>query len=355
MPTTDLPPKTQLPVEHTPQWIREDFAYPLTDPPDPRWIRHEVMPGERLNGIAERYGVTRKNMIKWNRLHRKRPRLRAGQRLKVRAERFGPPRIHARYRVRRRDTWRTIAAAFGLTRAQLKRANRRGVMSPGTFLHVWADSAIPNYGNATATLPDLDFEVPEGGVSIGRPYRGRLQNGIQLPDSDLYTRRIPAHTYGTTRTIQLIQHGIAVFRHDTGFEGEILIGGISRAGGGKFPPHRSHRTGRDVDINLPAFPGFAKGTRARGGQVDWGATWALISAYLHTDQIKYVFLSYKLQKKLHAAAKLMGTPDDDLKYLIQWPRGPRSRHGVIRHSRGHIGHFHVRFLCGPNDRRCVDP
>ena len=336
-------------------WVHESFAYVAPRSGAPRWIRHDVMPGERLERIAERYGVDRKEIAKWNRLSRKRPRLRAGQKLKVKARRFPAPRQHAVYRVRAGDTWSGLAKSFGLTTNELRRANRRRKLIVGKRLHVWTDSAIPSWGRPVDTPPNLRFDVPEGGVSVGLPYRGRLVGGVQLPESDLYTRRIPRHAYGTSRTIYLLQHSIASFRYNTGFEGELLIGGISRERGGKFKPHRSHRTGRDVDINLPAFPGFPNGTRARGGQVDWGATWALMRAMLDTGQVRYIFLSYRLQKRLYQAAKLMGASDDELEEVIQWPRGPRSRHGIVRYSKGHVGHFHVRFACGPNEPRCVDP
>ncbi|TPV94543.1 MAG: LysM peptidoglycan-binding domain-containing protein [Myxococcales bacterium FL481] len=335
-----------------PDWIETALPYrPPTLAPS-RWIRHEVQPGERLAELAKRYGTTPGEIARWNRLSRRRPGLRVGQPLKIKATRFPAPRLHARYRVRAGDTWHSVAKSFGLNRAQLRRANRKRRLIAGSQLHVWTESAMPRWGQLVTAEPDLAFAVPRGAVGVGRPYRGRLRNGILLPESDLYTRRTPGHAYGTSHTIYLLQHSIASFRHSTGFPGEVLIGGISRRRGGRFPPHRSHRTGRDVDIGLLAFPGFAPGTRARGGQVDWGATWALMRALLDTDQVRYIFLTYRLQKHLHRAAKLMGTSDEDLKRLIQWPRGKRSREGIVRHSKGHTSHFHVRFLCGPNETRC---
>lgn len=336
-------------------WIVETLPYVAPTVPEPRWIRHDVAPGERLDDITARYGVDRDEVIKWNRLNRRHPRLLAGQKLKIKAQRFPAPRLHGTYRVRKGDTWSTVASSFGLSQAELRRANRRRKMVVGTRLHVWSESGIKQWGAPVEAAPALDFDVPPGAVGVGLPYRGRLDNGIQLPDSELYTRRIPRHAWGTSHTVYLLQHGIASFRHSTGFDGEVLIGGISRQRGGKFKPHRSHRTGRDVDINLLAFPGFEEGTRARGGQVDWGATWALMRTFIDSGQVRYIFLSYRLQKKLYNAAKLMGASEEELAETIQWPRGPRSRHGIVRHSKGHVGHFHVRFRCGPNEQRCLDP
>jgi hypothetical protein len=34
---------------------------------------------------------------------------------------------------------------------------------------------------------------------------------------------------------------------------------------------------------------------------------------------------------------------DDLDELFQYPRGKNRTRGIIRHSKGHVNHFHVRF------------
>ncbi|MBK6515916.1 MAG: penicillin-insensitive murein endopeptidase [Polyangiaceae bacterium] len=39
------------------------------------------------------------------------------------------------------------------------------------------------------------------------------------------------------------------------YRGQIVIGDVSRRDGGPFGRHRSHRTGRDVDIWLPVIGG----------------------------------------------------------------------------------------------------
>ena len=66
----------------------------------------------------------------------------------------------------------------------------------------------------------------------------------------------------------------------------------------------------------------------------------------------------------HARA-LLGTPDrafqealarrvvaEELKPIIAWPNRQGNEKAIVRHSRGHDGHIHVRFRCGLDEPRC---
>jgi hypothetical protein len=76
-----------------------------------------------------------------------------------------------------------------------------------------------------------------------------------LPDSGLgyatYNRETAgADQYGTKGTIAAVVTLGVVWWSITLFSDltPIQIGDISRRGGGKFPPHKTHRSGRDVDM-----------------------------------------------------------------------------------------------------------
>jgi murein endopeptidase len=129
---------------------------------------------------------------------------------------------------------------------------------------------------------------------------------------------------------------------------------MSRRGGGRFRPHESHQSGRDVDIRLPLRQGLAKGTiPVSSSQVDWDAAWALVRALISTEQVRFIFLARNRQPALHKAAKRAGAGDDELGLWLQYPR--RSRTALVRHARGHVKHIHVRFRCGPNEPSCIEP
>ncbi len=69
----------------------------------------------------------------------------------------------------------------------------------------------------------------------------------------------------------------------------------------------------------------------------------MIKAFTDTDDVVYVFMDYGLQKLLYEYAKEQGVSEDTLDELFQYPRGRGRTHGIIRHWKGHVNHFHVRF------------
>ena len=197
------------------------------------------------------------------------------------------------------------------------------------------------------------LRVRGGGVSIGKPSRGKLVRGVELPERpDLYTRRKPEEEFGSTHTIAQMLAAFTRFRHDSGYKGQVVIGGISRPRGGRFRPHKSHQSGRDVDIRLPLLPGSQDKKHPTSADVDWRATWNLMRAFLDTGEVEYIFLDYRLQKKIYKAAREAGARREQLDLWLQWPAKPRTNKGVIRHVEGHRAHMHVRIRCGPQEKHC---
>lgn len=332
------------------------FKFEAPPRPEPRWIRFHPQPGETLAQIARRFDVQVSELAEWNRIKNTAQPLRRRRSLKVFANRFPAPRLHTRYWVRNGDTWGSIAKAFGVEETSLRTFNPKKSTRPlrrGDRVLVWADSALPRWGK---TAPDaakhIRVRVPVGATSTGYPHKGRLRRGARMPSSDLYTLKLPQFAFASTSTMAQMQRGIASFRRRTGFDGQVLITSISKRRGGKFDPHRSHQSGRDVDIGLLAFPGFANGEKAHGAIADWGATWTLIREFINSGEVERIFLEYRLQKKLYEAAKATGESDRQLRWLFQYPNGPKRAGGIIRHEPGQVRHFHVRWRCGPSDKRC---
>ncbi len=333
---------------------RFDFA--LREPPAPRWIRVEVQPDETLDEVADRFGVTPVAVAEWNRLRGAGKELRYGRKLRVHAQRFPRYRSRLYYWVQQSsETWESVARAFGLDVRTLQRFNRLKGERPlrrGQRLTVWAESALPLWGRPVQSTRPIEVVVPIGSLSRGLPSDGSLVNAQRLPESELYTLKRPNASYASTHTMAQLQRGISGFRRCTGFAGAVLIASASTRGGGRFSPHLSHQSGRDVDIGLVAFPIFAGGQEAKENEVDWGATWALLQELIDSGQVEFVFLVYSHQKKLYEAAQAMGASELTLETVFQYPRGPSAPLGVIRHAPGHQRHFHIRFRCGPADRDC---
>ena len=187
-------------------------------------------------------------------------------------------------------------------------------------------------------------EIPTGGTSVGTPQRGGLRNGVQLPfNPALYTRRDPSRQWGSTHTIRTIQRAFTAMREERGVWARVIIGDISRPRGGRFRPHVSHQSGRDIDIRLVAAPGLDPRTLpVAPAQVDWDATWALVQSFLETGTVKWIFLSGSRQRDLYAAGQRAGVSDGVLQRWFQ----------RITHEDGHRAHLHIRLHCGPDERRC---
>jgi hypothetical protein len=334
----------------------------------PRWIRHTTGPRETKAWIAARYGADPAMLRGWNEktLANGGRHVREGVEVRLKATRIPPPRepiVYVAEADDTPDTWESVAVDHRVDVHDLKSYNDAALedsldaLAPGRELIVWIDPAIPWTVNRT-TGPELDpawFDIPQGALSTGHPNRGRIKGEpCQLPEiPELYTRRFDRIAHGSSHSIELIVTAFAHFRRDSGFQGEILIGSISRPNGRRFPPHRSHQSGRDVDIRLPLLPWFETMVGPPPEQVDWRATWALIDAFLATGEVSMIFLDHKLQRHLYYAAMSMGVSAKELDEIITWPlrQGAKGKK-IIRHSSGHDGHIHVRMKCGADEPEC---
>jgi hypothetical protein len=186
-------------------------------------------------------------------------------------------------------------------------------------------------------------------------------NGEQLPRGPGYYRRRPHLSWGTNETITNLIAAIGKVRTSLKRVHDVAVGNISAQSGGRLPPHKSHQSGRDVDIGFwftdqprTGPKGFISGFKH---PLHFGANWAFIEALSGTSRaesrVEYIFLDYRLQARLYRYAKRKGVPKRRLDWLFQFPHGRRAMRGIIRHSKGHDDHFHIRFRCPPGDRHCA--
>ena len=185
--------------------------------------------------------------------------------------------------------------------------------------------------------------------SIGSPNGGRLRDGFELDREGRGWRQRGKRPFGTDELVAAIVWAIAHVRAQYPATVPVFIGDLSQEGGGRVSPHRSHQSGRDVDIGY-----FVRGNRPAKRFVDVTPetmdvekTWALLEGFLSTGMIQYVFIDYALQGVLYEEARSLGWDDGVLNQIFQFPRGSTERVGIIRHARGHDDHFHLRIHCPP--------
>lgn len=342
-------PSTGGPDPSCARWLEQ------TTLAEPAWLVHVVRPRERVGQIAARYGVSRKELVAWNGLPGPRAPLRAGRKLEVFTNRTPPPREEIAYTTVSGDTWTDVALRHHVDLADLRAWNSRSAgrpLAPGTSLKIWIDPGAPRTVHCRRGEPPPPLEFRKDAESQGHPSGGRLVRGILLPLSPLWRRGRTDQVWTSSHALAAMVEAFTRLRVDVGYDGEIFIGSISRRRGGKFSPHRSHRTGLDVDIRLPLLPGVPLATYPTPDAIDWPALWELIEALLETGEVSIIFLDRRLQERLYWAARQDGHTPEELAPVLHWPRKDKIWEAIVRHARNHKGHIHVRFLCGPEEPRC---
>jgi murein endopeptidase len=327
---------------------------------EPRWVRHRVRPHERITAIAARHGVKVDDLMRWNKIdpNRLTDGLDAGE-IRRRHVRVFTPRVvpelrKVSYRVGEAEDWDDIAAALRIPEHDL-RVQNYSTRSPskGDVMTAWIDPLEgPSFTPPPAPIDQPPLELHGTGKSIGLPHRGKLVDAVQLPEHPLWVRGNPDHLWASANAITVTHQAFEILRGELGFDRGVLIGSISRRKGGRMAPHRSHQSGRDIDIRLPLRPGLGKTKAPTADEIDWYATWALIEAYARTEAAEVVFLNEAHHGRLYAAARAMGVARERVHDLLRWPKWRGDADPLVQHAEGHNAHLHVRVRCGSDEPKC---
>ncbi len=318
------------------------------------WVIHTVLPHEQLEEVAARYGVSVRSIVKGNKLDP--PKIRARQKLRIYARRTPPPRERRTYRSQPGDTWVSVSVAHQVRYRALRAWNwqQRGDLKPNRDLLLFVEPGPTRTVYEAPGPPLPEISVPAGGESVGKPSRGELEGGVRIPDTALFDLRWPEDSWGSTHAVRTVMAAAAGFRHDSGYAGRLVLGALSRWRGRRFPPHKSHRSGRDIDVYLPLADGIPFTWHPDEHQIDWPAAWALAVAFLQTGEVEAIYLDRALHRYLFEAGRHLGASPELLAAVVEWPKGDGPRRGVpVRHGEDHTRHFHIRLRCSPEEARCV--
>jgi LysM repeat protein len=196
-------------------------------------------------------------------------------------------------------------------------------------------------------------------VRIGDPkdlmeYRPFLKDWGDLKVQQGYSIKRSTTTFGRPWAMKLMLRSICELRRRVPDVDNVVVGDWSGTLGGPLGRHKSHQTGRDVDLgyfvnNQKCGNYFIKANKF---SLDVEKTWELIRALLDTKRVQFIFMDWNLQKVLYEYAYEKGFPVADLDLIFQYPESRKSRTGIIRWARGHDDHIHVRFTCPPDDVLC---
>ncbi len=193
--------------------------------------------------------------------------------------------------------------------------------------------------------------------SVGQVTDGALESGCRIASSGPGYHSTNKNGYGTDETIALLQWAAAQMSQQFPSSPPLVIGAIAKESGGFYPPHKSHQSGRDVDIGYPRTDRKLQRqfVPTDSGSIDNERLWALLEAWLATGRLGFVFMDYQLQAALYHDLLDVGYTEAQLDPIFQYPAGPAVPRGLIRHASGHADHFHLRFRCPDGDRpACID-
>ncbi len=300
--------------------LSQDLPPAEVPPPIPVWSVVTVLPGEDLRSIAARFDVQPDALVGWNPGVPERPSW--GTRLRALSTHREEERFRMTWRARQRVSVRWITKRFDLPEDQLRMLNkwRRGKHA------VAQDERVRVY------------------VRRSRWPGGYLDGGVQLGDGPGVKVKHPEWAWGrpvAVRTLEAAGAALAAAFPDS----MMVVGDLSRKGGGAFPPHKSHREGYDVDLGLfrQGEPWKERFTNVKPEELDATRTWWLIHHLIETGYVTRVLVDWSLQRPLYEEALRQGIPEQTLTEWFQYPRPRGKAEGLIRHYKGHKHHLHIRF------------
>ncbi len=249
------------------------------------------------------------------------------------------------YRVVPGDTVSCIVERYGVAEARLRADN--------TALRHGLEAGMELRIQATRRARD-----GSGSESLGRPMCGQLSGGVQVQAHPAYVVRNVERSWLTrTNRTRLVRAFDAVAREHRRAP-RVRVHDASLPDGGPIDDHRSHQSGRDVDITYYQREGCdGDGCPLRviaAANLDVRRQWTLLERWLSRDEATAIFIDYSLQEPLYREARRRGTSEANLAKWFQYPRGPRDEQGVIQHLANHADHLHVRFTCASDEPHCRD-
>jgi penicillin-insensitive murein DD-endopeptidase len=208
--------------------------------------------------------------------------------------------------------------------------------------------------------------APGIGGSIGEPHHGVLVGGLALPQrGEGYKRlRDDDRRFGNPRLVRAIERAAAAVEAARPGSPKLVVGDMSAPHGGFVEGHRSHRTGRDVDLLLylmtpdgrplenHGFPRILADGLGKGGtkaapdlvRLDVERTWIMVKALVEDEeaQVQRLFVARWVEAQIIEYAVARGETDElvlrSAKLLVQ----PGD-------SSPHDDHIHVRIACTPEE------
>lgn len=188
--------------------------------------------------------------------------------------------------------------------------------------------------------PGLELKVPQRFA----PATG-FSRAVRLTTGPGVLARRSNTGWGRPYVVRLLRDAFHAMHRRWPNRHPIVAHDLSRLGGGRLPPHKSHRGGRDIDIGYPTRePDREHWGQPPLDQIDYARLWFVIDRLEQSGLMAAIYMSPRIQVRLYAyAVGEAGADPARLAPMFQYPAGPAGRNTLIRHSPGHRDHLHMRF------------
>lgn len=177
-----------------------------------------------------------------------------------------------------------------------------------------------------------------GSISVGFTDAGRLINGVRMPEGDAWVVVTPDFAWGAQETVDFIATAAREVRAKFPNAPLLRVNHIGGKDGGHLSPHKSHQSGRDVDLGLFYGDGSEHyGARYPERLIDPAPNWELVKALIINTDVQFILLDRRVQAVLYSHALSLG---EDPAWLA------KVFGTMVKHARRHRDHFHVRFYAG---------
>lgn len=218
---------------------------------------------------------------------------------------------------------------------------------PPEPMHPLAEWAVTTLKDLRAAMDPEWLIAIHPSASIGRAGHGRLLFPVQMPSTPGIYVRDAEDAWTVPEVIVGLQaaHAAVAARHPDG--PDMVVGDISRRNGGRFPPHRSHQDGRDVDMRYfqlgEQHPEY-KYRMVGPHNFDIPRNWTLLKFLYDNGLCDRIFVDYRHQRALYRyARRTLKMSKEQLKPILSYPHGRYRPSALVRHVRNHYGHIHIRF------------
>ena len=204
--------------------------------------------------------------------------------------------------------------------------------------------------------------APGASVSVGGHGQGRLEGSERLPGDEpwlgvLRSSRRRGYDHGHSRMVRALVRTARRAGPSVWPPRRLWVGNVAAAVGGAIAPSRSHRTGLDADLVLPALdahgapaaPQMAAvrvpGEQGEGPLLDVAAAWAMVEALVDDPEAEplWLFVSEPIAEALVEHAVLEHRPPHLVARALWLLHQPSD-------SLPHDDHLHLRLACSAGDR-----